>query len=500
MSLLPVLPVIIPLLTAALSLAMARHRTLQRGLSLAGSAGLVAAAVTLLATVRHEGIIAVEIGSWPAPFGIVLVADMLSAIMVLASSLLGLSVVVYALGNVDQARVSFGFHPLFHALLMGVCGAFLTGDLFNLYVWFEVMLMASFVLLALGGEKNQLAGAFKYVTLNFIASSFFLTGIGLLYGKTGTLNMADLAQKTASQSDSGLMLTSAMLLFLAFGIKAAVFPLFSWLPASYHTPPTAVTAIFAALLTKVGVYALIRMFTLVFIQNTALTHGLILGVSAATMVVGVLGAAAHFDIRRILSFHIISQIGYMTLGLGFFTVAGIAGAIFYVVHNMIVKTNLFLAGGIVNHLRGTFNLKYLGGLYRAYPLLAFLFLVSALSQAGVPPLSGFLAKLMVIRAGLAVGEYALVAVALAVGILTLYSMTKIWTEAFWKEPPTEYPSGEKNTPAGVPWLLLAPVMALTALTIGLGLFPESFIQMTQEAAEQLMDRTAYIRAVLGPVP
>jgi len=500
MSLLPVLPVIIPLLTAALSLAAARHRTLQRVLSLAGSAGLVAAAVTLLAVVRREGVIAVAIGSWPAPFGISLVADMLSAIMVLISALLGLAVAVYALGNVDRARESFGFHPLFHALLMGVCGAFLTGDVFNLYVWFEVMLMASFVLLALGGEKSQLAGAFKYVTLNFIASAFFLMGIGLLYGKAGTLNMADLALKTAGQGDSGLMVTSAMLFFLAFGIKAAVFPLFSWLPASYHTPPTAVTAIFAALLTKVGVYALIRMFTLVFIQNTPLTHGLILGVSAATMVVGVLGAAAHFDIRRILSFHIISQIGYMTLGLGFFTVAGIAGAIFYVVHNMIVKTNLFLAGGIVRHLRGTSNLKYLGGLYRAYPLLALLFLVSALSQAGVPPLSGFLAKLMVIRAGLAIGEYALVAAALGVGILTLYSMTKIWTEAFWKDPPVEAPADGANRPAAIPWLLLGPVILLTAMTIGLGLFPEFFVQLTREAAEQLLDRTAYIRAVLPPAP
>jgi multicomponent Na+:H+ antiporter subunit D len=498
MNMLPVLPIVIPLLTAALSLLSARHRTLQRVISLTGSAALLIAAISLLLEVRGQGIIALFIGSWPAPFGITLVADMLSAIMVLVSSFLGLMVAVYALGTIDRARESFGFHPLFHALLMGVCGAFLTGDLFNLYVWFEVMLMASFVLMALGGEKDQLAGAFKYVALNFIASAFFLTGIGILYGKTGTLNMADLAQKIAGQGDSSLMLTSAMLLFLAFGIKAAVFPLFSWLPASYHTPPIAVTAIFAALLTKVGVYALIRTFTLIFIRDMELTHGLILAVSGATMVVGVLGAAAHFDIRRILSFHIISQIGYMTLGLGFFTIAGVAGAIFYVVHNMIVKTNLFLAGGVVNRLNGTYNLKRLGGLYRAYPLLAFLFLVSALSQAGVPPLSGFFAKLMVIEAGLAAGQYVLVAVALGVGVLTLYSMTKIWTEAFWKKPPETPPADDPQPPARIPWTLLVPVAVLTAVTIGLGLFPELFIQLVREAAEQLLDRTAYIQAVLGP--
>ena len=366
-----VLPILIPLLTGIACILAGASRAAQRWLSVLGAGALMAAGIWLLRDVYADGIQAVQLGSWPAPFGITLVADLFSAIMVVVTGFVGLCVGIFALANIDRDREHFGFHPLYHFLLMGVCGAFLTGDLFNLFVWFEVMLMASFVLLALGGERPQIEGAVKYLTLNFIASAVFLTALGVLYGKTGTLNMADLAVKLSGQP-SGVALSSALLLLVAFGIKAGLFPLFFWLPASYHTRPVAVSAVFAGLLTKVGVYALIRVFTLIFTADTATTHGLIVIVLVLTMITGVLGAAAQYEIRRLLAFHIISQIGYITLGLGLFTPAAIAASIFYLVHNIMAKTNLFLIGGAIGHVRGTGQLKQLGGLYRDYPWLALL--------------------------------------------------------------------------------------------------------------------------------
>ena len=266
MNILIVLPILIPLITAILTLLLWHYRAWQRILSVIGAALHLVAVLGLLMVVRQDGIQAVQIGSWPAPFGITLVADLFSAIMLVLTGIIGLAVAVYSLGNIDARRESFGYYPLYHVLLMGISGAFLTGDMFNLYVWFEVMLIASFVLMALGGERPQMEGALKYVTLNLISSAIFLAAVGVLYGVTGTLNMADLATQLPL-IEPGMVNTLAMMFLVAFGIKAAVFPLFFWLPAAYHTPPAAVSAIFAGMLTKVGVYALIRVFTLIFITD-----------------------------------------------------------------------------------------------------------------------------------------------------------------------------------------------------------------------------------------
>jgi multicomponent Na+:H+ antiporter subunit D len=488
-----VLPILLPLLTAALALLAWRRRVAQRLLGVTGAAASLVVALALLVEVDRRGIQALQVGGWPAPFGITLVADLFSAIMIVLTALIGLAVAVYSLASMDAGREAFGYYPLLHLLLMGVSGAFLTGDIFNLYVAFEVMLMASFVLLALGGERAQLEGAIKYVTLNLVSSALFLIAVGLLYGTVGSLNMADLAGRLRGDVSPGLLTALAMLFLVAFGIKAAVFPLFFWLPASYHTPPVAVSAVFAGLLTKVGVYALIRVFTLLFVQDVGFTHGLILVVAGLTMVTGVLGAVAQSEFRRILSFHIVSQIGYMVMGLGLYTPLALAGSVFYIVHHIIVKTNLFLVAGIVHRLRGTYELKPLGGLYRDHLGLAALFLIPALSLAGMPPLSGFLAKLSLVRAGLEAQSYAIVVVALAVGLLTLVSMTKIWAEAFWKAAPL--PAG--SAPAsGQPPALLLPVIALAAITVALGLVGAPIFALSTRAAAQLLDPSAYIAAVL----
>lgn len=498
------LPIVIPLATAIAAIFARKRRQLQRMISLCGAAALLGAALLLLATVRRDGIATLQVGGWPAPFGITLVADLFSAMMVAVAALMGLSVLVFSLESADIEHEEVGYHPLLHILLLGVCGSFITGDLFNLYVWFEVMLIASFVLLALGGSRGQMEGAIKYVVLNLIASSFLLAAIGILYGVAGTLNMADLASFSRETPHSGMLTVLATLFLVAFGIKSAIFPLFFWLPASYHTPPVAISALFAGLLTKVGVYVLIRVFTLLFIQDLDYSHQLILTISGLTMITGVLGAVVQNEFRRILSFHIISQVGYMILGLGLFTPLALAGSIFYIIHHIIVKTNLFLISGVVSRLRGTLDLGRLGGLYREAPGLALLFLVPALSLAGLPPLSGFWAKLILVRAALEQQSYAMVAVALGVSILTLFSMTKIWGEAFWKRAPD---AGEGTPPRAVQELstrgralLLAPAVLLALLTVAIGLAAGPLFELSLEAARQLLNPDGYIEAVLGQAP
>ncbi|HEX9874164.1 MAG TPA: Na+/H+ antiporter subunit D [Deferrimonas sp.] len=501
MQILLILPIVLPATTAAVCLLLWRFNVVQRAIATVGAAALLGSSLALLAAVRRQGILVLQLGNWPAPFGITLVADLFSAIMTVLAAVIGLAVVIYSLATIDIRREAFGYYPFFQILLMGVCGCFLTGDLFNLYVWFEVMLMASFVLLALGGERGQLEGAVKYVTLNLVASTFFLSALGLLYGMVGTLNMADAALQLGEIGRPGLVSTLAMLFLAAFGIKAALFPFFFWLPASYHTPPVAVSAIFAGLLTKVGVYSLIRVFTLLFVQDVGYTHSLILVISGLTMVTGVFGAVAQGEFRRILSFHIISQVGYMVMGLALFTPLALAGSIFYIIHHIIVKTNLFLASGVVLQLRGTLELNRLGGLYLRSPLLALLFLIPALSLAGLPPLSGFWAKLLLIRAGLETGSYSIAATALGVSFLTLFSMTKIWGKVFWggamegggDQGETKVP----RLPLGAGLCLYLPMIALALLTVAIGLLAQPVFELSLQAAQQLLDPRLYIHAVLG---
>jgi multicomponent Na+:H+ antiporter subunit D len=509
-----ILPILIPLVTAGLSFIAWKSSRMQRIFGLVGAGALMIAAIGLFMSVYADGIQVLQVGNWPAPFGITLIADLLSSVMVVLTALVGLTVAVYSLAAVDQQHISFGYFPLFHVLLTGVCGAFLTGDLFNLYVWFEVMLMASFVLLVLGGEPPQVEGGIKYVTLNLLSSVTFLIAVGILYAVAHTLNMADLSLKLTkiSQTHPSLILSVAGFFIIGFGIKAGIFPLYFWLPTSYHTPPAPTSALFAGLLTKVGVYALIRLFTLVFPRMTY-TYTLLLTLAGLTMVIGVLGAFAQVEIRRILSFHIISQIGYMIMGLGLLVsnnpaarLLGIAAAVFYISHHIIVKTNLFLISGTIKALRGTYQLKSLGGLAASSPWLAVLFLIPALSLAGLPPLSGFWAKFAMIKAGLQAEQYLVVAAALAASLLTLMSMIKIWDEAFWKPAPEgDSSEGSHSTRTLTPrrlLLLLGPITVLAGLTVAIGLQPQLLFNLAERAAAQLLDSSGYIQAALamGQVP
>jgi multicomponent Na+:H+ antiporter subunit D len=484
-----VFPVLSPLFTAAILLLAPRKPLLQRWISFAGSIVTAALSVLLFLRVEQQGIQVSQQGGWRAPFGITLVADLLTAMLVVATGIVGVAVTASSFAGVDPKREANGYHGLLHVLLMGVSGAFLTGDLFNLYVWFEVMLVASFVLMALHRTRAQISAAFKYVTLNLIASSLFLTALGLLYGGTGTLNMADLASLFQGRQIGTFELVLAMLFLTAFGLKAALFPLFFWLPVSYHTPPAAVGAVFAGLLTKVGVYALIRIFTLLFQQAPPWLYTLLLVQAGCTMVVGLIGALAQKDFRRVLSFNLVGHLGYTTVGLALMTQAAMAGSILYIFHHIFVITNLYLISGIFLRLRRTTDFCALGSIYRDYPGVAILAMIPVFSLAGMPPLSGFVGKLALLRGTFDAHAYWTSAVILVVGLLTLISMARLWDEAFWK--PSEQPDKMAMSRA-----MLIPIACLSAITIGLTFAAEPLFSLTMRASEQLLHPETYIEAVL----
>jgi len=493
------LPIAFPLTGVALCALLWGNPNAQRYVSLVASIGLFGSSLALLGATFDGTVLATLFGSWAPPFGITFVADMLAAAMVFITGLMAVGVGIYGLAHEAPQREQALYHPLYQGLLAGVTGAFLTGDIFNLYVWFEIMLISSFGLLAAGGKRAQLDAGVKYVTLNLVATTFFLMTVGFLYGLTGTLNMADLARTLPAVENQGLVTTLAILFLVTFGAKAAVFPMFYWLPAAYHTASAPVVAIFAALLTKVGVYAIIRTFTLLFDGDAGYTGPIVAAVAILTMVTGVLGAAAHYDVRRILSFHIISQIGYMLFGIAIATPLAVAGSILYVIHHIVVKANLFLIAGVIRAAGGSFDLKEIGGLYRRLPWLGVLFLIPALSLAGLPPLSGFWSKFTVIKASLDAGHIVLAASGLIVGLMTLHSMLKIWNEAFWKAAP------ERSEAAMTDWqqagrarlLMLTPIVSLAAITLTIGLFAEPFVDYSLRAAAQLLDKSVYIDAVFG---
>lgn len=485
-------PILLPLLGAAVSIGVGRSRAAQRLIGVI-TLGIVAVlSVVLLVRVDTDGIASVQAGGWDAPIGISLVADRLAAIMLVIAVLMLLAVLIYAIGQPGAEEDHVGFHPVYLILAGGVAAAFLTGDLFNLFVAFEVMLMASYVLMTLGGRAEQVRSGMTYVVISLLASTLFLLAIAFLYASTGTVNLADLSAKVAGLP-GGVRSGLALLLIVVFGIKSAIFPLFFWLPDSYPTAPTPVTAVFAGLLTKVGVYALLRTQTLLFPAETR-PGTLLLVVAGLTMVVGVLGAITQNDIKRILSFHIVSQIGYMIMGLGLFTVAGLAGAVIYIVHHIVVKTTLFLVAGLIEQRTGTAQLAELTGLRRLEPVLAVLFILPALSLAGIPPFSGFVAKLALVEAGLSTGDYVIVAVSLAVSLLTLFSMTKIWANTFWGPDQTNDPGRTLTAPRRA--LMVGATASCVVLSLAIAVGSGPLYNLSERAARDLIDRSGYINEVL----
>jgi multicomponent Na+:H+ antiporter subunit D len=490
------LPVVVPLLAAGLTVVFARYRTVQRVLSMIALATVVGVSITLLIAVDDDGIEVTQAGGWRVPIGITLVVDRLAAIMLLVSSLMLVAVLVFSIGQRTVECRFASFHPVYLVLAAGVSASFITGDLFNLFVAFEMMLVASYVLLTLGGRPDQVRSGMSYVVISLIASTFFIVALALLYAATGTVNMAQLSERMPELPD-GVATGFSLLLIVVFGIKAGLFPLFFWLPDSYPTASGAVTAIFAGLLTKVGVYAIIRTQTLLF-PPEAQQGTLLLVVAGLTMLVGVLGALAQDDMRRMLSFHIVSHIGFMIFGLALFTLAGVAGAVFYVVHHIVVKTALFLVAGLVEHRAGTGRLSRVGGLVRSAPAIAILFALPALSIAGVPPFSGFVAKFALVDAGIGSAAWAIVVVSLTVSLLTMYVMGRIWANVFWGE--CEDPELAAHIAIGSgrnTSLMMISTGSVVALSVALMIWAGPLYALAERAAFDLLNPVMYVDAVLG---
>lgn len=560
-SVLAPLPVLLPLLGAAGTLLVGRHPRTQRAVSLAVLTAVLVVSVLLLVQADAHGATSISVGGWPVPLGIVLVVDRLSALMLVVASTVALGVLVFAVGQgsadgSEQTPLSI-FHPTFLVLIAGVSNAFLAGDLFNLYVGFEILLMASYVLLTLGGSAPRVRAGVTYVIVSLTSSLIFLAAIGLVYASTGTVNMAQLAGRLAQLPEGTQLLLQSMLL-IAFCIKAAVFPLSAWLPDSYPTAPAPVTAVFAGLLTKVGVYAIIRTQTLLFPSGAL--DDLLMWAGLATMVMGILGAVAQTDVRRMLSFTLVSHIGYMVFGIALGTAAGLAGAIFYVAHHIAIQTTLFLVAGLIERQGGSTSVDRLGGLATRSPLLAVLFFVPAMNLAGIPPLSGFIGKLGLLEAGVADGSplaLTLVTGGVVTSLLTLLAVARVWTRAFWR-PPTQEPSADTaaaaasdagepamagaGAPSGdgqpsqrqaawraawerheqvatagtagpapraagvralrpLPRVMAAATGAMVVVTVGLTFVAGPLYGYTERAAVDLLDRAPYVESVFGdPVP
>ena len=480
MTLLVVSPVLVPLTTVVLT-AMAHGRPrLQQAISFAGIAAFLVCAVLLVAAAAADQPATTAFG-WPAPFGIEFHIDRTGASLVLITALMGAASLLFLASDADTEPQHPLLLPLVHGLLTGVGGSFATADLFNLYVWFEVMLVCAMGLFAIGARTDQLDATFKYLALNLFGTMLLLGAVGLVFAATGHLNYTALAN-AAPGLPPGLSTVIVATLVLAFLIKAGAFPLFAWLPASYHTLPAPVLALFAGLLTKVGVYAVLRTMGDVFAPAPAVLYEALGWIAAATMLFGVLGAAYHWDMRRILAFHIVSQIGYILLGVALASEAGNAATLFYTLHHIVVKANLFLIAAIIWRLTGSYDLRQIGGLYALRPALGILFLIPALSLVGIPPLSGFWSKVLVLQEALAQGQYVWTFVALLVSVLTLYSMVKIWMEAFWKPHPNKNWALPQNTRLAPAY---AATLGLAALTLLISLNPQPLIEYAQAAALSL---------------
>ena len=520
------LPVLIPTIAAAITLIAGRRPRLQRVITLAALAALLAVCSALLYLADREGTVVLHVGGWGqtipgmGPLGITLVVDRLSALMLVVASIVLLTVVYYAIGqgirDGDERQPVSIFMPTYLTLAAGVCMAFVAGDLFNLFVGFEVLLVASFVLLTIGASAERVRAGISYVMVSTVSSLIFLIGIALVYAAAGTINMAEAAVRLSDVAPGTRNALFAVLL-VAFGIKAAVFPLSSWLPDSYPTAPAPVTAVFAGLLTKVGVYAIIRAHSLLF--PDAGMNPVLLIAALLTMLVGILGAIAQSEIKRLLSFTLVSHIGYMVFGVALASQAGMAGAIYYVAHHILVQTTLFLVVGLIERQAGASTLRRIGGLAAASPLLAVLYLVPALNLGGIPPFSGFIGKVSVLEAGAqdgAVLAWVLVAGGVVTSLLTLYVMARVWTKAFWRaradapegaltaagpsallDDREDVAFGEHEEVGRIPIGMLSPTLVLIVVGLMLTVLAGPILAYSDRAATEVLDRGQYISAVLG---
>jgi len=486
-------PVLLCFGTGIVELLLHGRVALQRAVALLASLSGIVLAVLLTYTIWTSGIQVQTAGGWPVPFGITLTADLFSGLMMILASIVLFTTLLFVFRDMNPDSERTFFYPVLFFMMAGVNLSFATGDIFNLYVAFEVMLISSYFLLSLGSTGPQVREGLKYLLLNTVASSIFLIGVALLYGVTASLNMADIAAKAAAEPGNPYITLAGILFMVVFAAKGALFPFYWWLPRSYYYVPNAIAPLFAAVLTKVGVYGLVRVFTLIFIHDTGFTHTLLLALGGLTMVLGIIGAVAQHDFKAVLSYNLISHIGYMIMGLGLYSVLSLAGAIYYIAHHIIVKSGLFLVSGATSRITGTTDFRNYSGLLASNPGLAYTFLALAVSLAGVPPFSGFFAKFALLKAAAQQGAWGILAVALAVSLFTLISMIRIFRRAYWGRP-----SGQRIQRDRKDYIAtLTPAVVLLALSAAMGLGGGHMMDFALAAADQLMHPNVYIDAVVG---
>ena len=485
-------PIILPFFFAILLLFFKENIKTQRIVALIGVLVSLAASLVLLWKVKTDGIQAITLGSWPAPFGISMVSDMLSVLLVTTTLLLTLFIVIYSFTSIGEQRERFFYYPAILFLVTGVNGAFTTGDIFNLFVFFEVLLMASYVLIVLGGEKRQLRESLKYILVNVISSALFVITVAYLYSVVGTLNMADISVKIAEVNQPGIITVIALLFLIVFGIKGSIFPLYFWLPGSYSAPPVPVLALFGALLTKVGIYAIMRTYTLFFVHDIGFTHEILMALSILTIIAGCIGALAYFDLKQIIIYNIVIAVGVILFGAAQMNEAGMSGAVFYLIHDMLIKGALFLLIGIIIYITGTSNLRKMGGLMKTHAPLGWFYLIAAFGLAGIPPLSGFVGKLLIVQGAFEAGNVWGSIIILASSLVVLLSVMRIFIYAFWGEPKMELPKTDRKAYLR----LMGPALVLVVLTIVYGVGTEWLVPFMTDATDVLLQPSIYIDAVL----
>lgn len=498
---LPVIaPVLLPLLAGILLLLLPQTRLdWQRTLSVVAVAAQIGLALTLMALVNPGDILVYALGNWPAPFGIVLVADRLAAWMLVITALLALCALLYALGGADRAGRYF--HVLFQLQLFGLNGAFLTGDLFNLFVFFEILLLASYGLLLHGGGRRRIRAGLHFVVINLAGSTLFLFAAGALYGVLGTLNMADLALKVAAAPPENVPLVRAagLLLFAVFALKAALLPFYLWLPAAYAQTSAPVAALFA-IMTKVGAYSILRVDTLIFGAEAGAAANLLefwlLPLALATLLVGMIGAVASARLRQQAAYLVVASVGSLLTALGLHSPAGIAAGLYYLPHTTFAAAALFLLADLIARQRGVLEDQLDPG--PDLPdsrLLGGLFFITAIAVIGLPPLAGFLGKFLILQAALdhSFLPWVMGSVLIA-ALLGIIALARTGSLLFFHVEPITAP----NPPKLSMRTDLAPLIGLLLLLLGLTIGAGPVLDQARAIAGQLLEPQQYIQAVLTP--
>lgn len=487
MSNLIVFPIILPALTAIILICIGKKPIIKRMVAFFGT--LITFLVTLYQFIHvfKHGTIYLELGNWKVPYSIVLVSDMLSTILVLTTTLITLIIIYYSYQSIGLDRETYYYYASVMFMLAGLNGAFTTGDIFNLFVFFEVFLISSYVLMIIGGTKIQLQESIKYILVNVTSSAFFVLAIAMLYSVIGSLNMADMSSRIDGIENQNIIVICAILFIFVFATKAGMFPLYFWLPGAYYAPPIPILALFGALLTKVGVYALYRTYSLFFSQSGEFVQNILLVLAILTIIFGCIGALAYRDMKKIIIYNIMIAVGVIIVGLAIFTKEATIGGIYYLIHDMIIKASLFMLIGIIMKVTNETDIRKIGGLIKDYPLLGFTYFIAALSLAGIPPLSGFYGKYFIVKAAMNEGYVMTAIIVLISSLVVLYSVINIFLQVF-------FGIGKKYVQPTINKMMFAAVL-MTVLAVLFGVMSDALYPVIEKAALSIHSPETYVKAL-----